>query len=79
MPLIAGNTEKLKVLNMGQHILDSLDTPQQLYQVCPSCLTCTPLIQCHVDVTNPYAATTNLRPASALANTDSVSRFYDKY
>lgn len=31
----AGNNEKLKILNMGQHILDSLDTPQQLYQVCP--------------------------------------------
>lgn len=30
----AGNNEKLKILNMGQHILDSLDTPQQLYQVC---------------------------------------------
>lgn len=33
-PGFAGNSEKLKILNMGQHILDSLDTPQQLYQVC---------------------------------------------
>ncbi|KAL3159976.1 hypothetical protein ABBQ38_010364 [Trebouxia sp. C0009 RCD-2024] len=29
-----GNNEKLKILNMGQHVLDSLDTPQQLYQLC---------------------------------------------
>ena len=34
----AGNNEKLKMLNMGQHILDSLDTPQQLYQVCNTCV-----------------------------------------
>ena len=28
------SSDKVKMLNMGQHILDSLDTPQQLYQVC---------------------------------------------
>lgn len=33
--LAGSTTEKLKVLNMGQHVLDSLDTPQQLYQVRP--------------------------------------------
>ncbi|DBA82772.1 TPA: hypothetical protein ACH3X1_007000 [Trebouxia sp. C0004] len=30
-----GNSnDKVKMLNMGQHILDSLDTPQQLYELC---------------------------------------------
>jgi len=39
--VLAGNSnEKLKVLNMGQHILDSLDTPQQLYQVGPEVAIC---------------------------------------
>ncbi|KAA6420956.1 MAG: adenylate cyclase [Trebouxia sp. A1-2] len=28
------SSDKVKMLNMGQHILDSLDTPQQLYQLC---------------------------------------------
>ena len=33
--MLTGNSsDKVKMLNMGQHILDSLDTPQQLYQVC---------------------------------------------
>ena len=32
--LTGNSSDKVKMLNMGQHILDSLDTPQQLYQVC---------------------------------------------
>ncbi len=32
--MLTGNSsDKVTMLNMGQHILDSLDTPQQLYQV----------------------------------------------
>ena len=69
MLLIAGNNEKLKALNMGQHILDSLDTPQQLYQVCPSYLLHATVSR-HVMSPTPEAATMSPLSASSPVNTD---------